>query len=297
MDASPGDGQTRVEDALKLACSYIGGDPHVAETSRVLRLPTSHNTRTPGENILVEIRLQELERTYELSDLVGFWLEAQPIMPPPVKKEKEATDPVNGKQYDGPFDAEGDLVSMRFKPPPGVPASTTRSCAWQRSWCSEGKLVDDIVNSIMAATQKAVSGDERCKGWNWEEEVVAVRKMCHDWINKRMLEDGEDLSHCLNDKLYREWAIIRDRGKRPYISRNRFGVYILGKEWFEKPKKESAEGEEVAEVVAQEEGVSEAAKPKGRIRLRPTACRLSTRYPAGNGYTAITTCGALFPPR
>jgi hypothetical protein len=259
VDASPGDGQTRLEDALKLACSYVGGDPHIAEASRVLRLPGSHNSRNPGESILVEIRLQELERTYELSDLVDFWLEAQPIMPPPVKKEKEGpADPVNGKKYDGPFDADADLTAMRFRGSPSIHYTQLRVAA---KLCSEGKLVDDLVSSIISATQKAVEGDPAAQGWNWGEEEVAVRKMCHDWINKRMLEDGEDLSHCLNDKLYKEWASIRDNGKRPYVSRNRFGVYILGKEWFEKPKKEEQPSEKASE--------EEKPAPKGRIRLQP----------------------------
>jgi hypothetical protein len=248
VDASPGDGQTRVEDALKLACSYVGGDPHVAEASRVLRLPSSHNTRNPGESILVEIRLQELDRTYELSDLVDFWLEAQPIMPPPIKKEKE--HPVNGTKYDGPFNADADLTAMRFKGSPSIHYTQLRVAA---KLCSEGKLVDDIVNSILAATQKAVAEDERCKTWDWNKEEVAVRKMCHDWINKRMLEDGDDLSHCLNDKLYNEWAVIRDSGKRPYVSRNRFGVYLLAKEWFEEPKSAAAEKATVEEKADEED--------------------------------------------
>jgi hypothetical protein len=41
-DASPGEGQRRIEEVLRLACAHIGGDPHVAET-----VPPHASTRQP----------------------------------------------------------------------------------------------------------------------------------------------------------------------------------------------------------------------------------------------------------
>jgi hypothetical protein len=67
-DASPGGGQRQIEDILKLICNYIGGDPHVAETARLMRLPGSHNTRKPGEKLLVT--LQDVEMSRRLTWLI-----------------------------------------------------------------------------------------------------------------------------------------------------------------------------------------------------------------------------------
>ena len=82
-DASPGEGQRRIEDVLRLIANYIGGDPHVAETARLLRLPGSHNSRNPGESLPVTLQDVDLSRRYDLSELRDFLLEAYPIMPAP----------------------------------------------------------------------------------------------------------------------------------------------------------------------------------------------------------------------
>jgi hypothetical protein len=79
VDAAPAEGQRRVEDALKLAAAYVGGDPQVAETARLMRLPGSHNTRVRGEELPVLFDGVEMARVYDLDELVDFWLGAQPI--------------------------------------------------------------------------------------------------------------------------------------------------------------------------------------------------------------------------
>src|SRR5262249_26191828 len=68
-DASPGNGQRRIEEVLQLICNYIGGDPQAAETARLLRLPGSHNTRNAGESLLVTLEDVNLSRRYDLSEL------------------------------------------------------------------------------------------------------------------------------------------------------------------------------------------------------------------------------------
>jgi hypothetical protein len=74
IDATPGPAQQNIEAALKLACDYIGGDANVAEAARLMRLPGTHN-RKNGDCIPVEILIDN-GRSYELSDLIDFWIEA-----------------------------------------------------------------------------------------------------------------------------------------------------------------------------------------------------------------------------
>lgn len=64
------------------------------------------------------------------------------------------------------------------------------------------------------------------KDWNWQDEERRLVDMCHDWINKRMRLDGEDLSHTLSDEQYSKWRTILDRGEHPIIFRNRWGLAV-----------------------------------------------------------------------
>src|SRR5262245_15919609 len=71
-----------IEEALKLAASFVGGDPAVCEVARLMRLPGSHNSKY-GD--LREVRiLAQRNGGYELADLVDGWLEDAPVLPPPV---------------------------------------------------------------------------------------------------------------------------------------------------------------------------------------------------------------------
>jgi hypothetical protein len=87
VDATQGAAQRDFEEALKLVCAYVGGDSQAAEASRLLRLPNSHNSKDQT-SLPVGIVSYDAHRTYELSDLVDFLLEAQPILPTPIKDPK-----------------------------------------------------------------------------------------------------------------------------------------------------------------------------------------------------------------
>ena len=86
VDARPGPAQAALEGALKLSCSYYGGDPQAAEAARLLRMPGSTNSKR-GTPIPVEATAIS-DRTYELSELIEFWSEAQPLLPSPKKEKK-----------------------------------------------------------------------------------------------------------------------------------------------------------------------------------------------------------------
>jgi hypothetical protein len=135
LDATPGRAQEYFEDALKLACAYVGGDSSATEAARLLRLPGSHNTKF-GDSILVSI-VANTGHSYELSDLVDFWTEAQPIMPEPVKPDAPGTGTNNFNESSGPVDVEARLQNMQWQGP-GAARFTRRNCSVLRRCCAQG---------------------------------------------------------------------------------------------------------------------------------------------------------------
>jgi len=218
-DASPGEGQRRVEDALRLACAYVGGDPNVAEASRLLRLPNSHNSRIPGENLLVRIEVADTQRAYDLDELVDFWLEARAILPQPERPATDEQGHETHRKSAGPVDVDARLAAMRFKGPGDSGVHLTQ-LSITGSLTRAGWRVEDTVEHVLKATQAAVANDPRCSGWDWDKERTAIAHMCFDLVNKAMRLEGVDLSHVLPDDLYRHWQIVLQRGDRPYICGN-----------------------------------------------------------------------------
>jgi hypothetical protein len=266
-DASPGEGQRRVEEALTLACQHVGGDPHVAEVARLMRLPGSRNTRIPGESLPVTFEAVE-QHTYSLEELENVWLEAAPILPAP-KKEEGARTSGRAPAWEGPLETDGELAAMRVHS-----ADAPIHCTQLRisaKLISEGKLITDVVGRILTATKKAVEGVEEAASWDWVMEEKDITRMCFDWINKRMKEDGEDLSHCLPDKLYDSWQRIRQTDARPFITFNRFGALVRSSSWEPKPKSAgaaAADGESPQGSVGREEATANVRNDPRDLRFR-----------------------------
>jgi AAA domain len=221
-DAAPGEGQQRVTEALRLACNYVGGDSAVAETARLMRLPGSHNTRVPGEKIEVVFDGVDVRRVYDLGELVDFFLEAQPIIPPVTPKSNG-----HAKEFDfsqkssAPVDVEVRLAVMRYKGE-GDSSIHETQLSVTGSLTRAGRPVEETVARVLARTREVAPASEK---WDWDEERRAIEEMCYSLVNKAK-SDGDDLSHVLPDKLYRAWQTVLERGRRPNISRNPGGFYV-----------------------------------------------------------------------
>jgi hypothetical protein len=190
-DASPGEAQRRIEEALALACNYIGGDPHVVDTARLLRTPGSHNTREPGESLPVRFEAVEMSRRYDLGDLVDFWLEAHPILPSPIKTNGHAQGAFDyqpggseGPTAEGPVHIEVRLAAMRFKGRGDTAINPTQLAA-TASLTGAGRPIVETVAKVLAATQAAVKDDDRCVSWDWAAEEAEILRMCYGLVNKR----------------------------------------------------------------------------------------------------------------
>src|SRR5262249_40927191 len=218
-DASPGEGQRRIEEILKLACRHIGGDSHVSEVARLMRLPGSHNTRIPGENLPVELKLLNGCQAYTLDELQDAWLTAEPVLPSP------KGEPSHPFEWTEPLTTDAELAAMRFKAPEGKPNIHQTQLRASCKMLNDGEPVAKVTASILAATKQAVVGDERCLNWDWQKEEHDILAMCFSWINKAA-KAGEDLSHTLPDELYKKWRSIADSRERPVITFNRYGVVV-----------------------------------------------------------------------
>ena len=212
LDAAPGKAQQDLEEGLKLACRYVGGDTNATEAARLLRLPRSCN-RKDGGSVPVEI-VSENGHHYELSDLVEFWREALPILPEPIRANGHSHSeggPHTASEYTGPVDVEQRFADMRFKGPGDTSVHRTE-LQTTGSLIRCGCPVDDVVATVLEAVRKCVSDNPDTANWNWTEEELAVRGMCTDLINK-----NPELSGTLPDDLREPFEAALVAGKIPKI--------------------------------------------------------------------------------
>jgi P4 family phage/plasmid primase-like protien len=176
-----------VERLLASLAHHLGGDPAVAEVSRLLRLPGTHNTKN-DERIEV---VTEVERPlrYELDDL-REWLELVSERPPLIARRAAEG---NGRDanpwlelarrqgYKPPVDVEQRLAAMQFQGV-GDAAIHPTQLAVSASMLTHGSSIDDVVEMLLAAT-RAAAGDAG-RTWNWQREEHGLRKMCETWLAK-----------------------------------------------------------------------------------------------------------------
>src|SRR5262249_30694686 len=179
----------------------------------------------------------------------------------------------SGDGSESGMSVEAALEAMRFKGKPCIHYTQLRATA---KLISDGKTVAEVADQVLAATRKAVEGDDGAKNWDWSDEECALVRMCHDWITKRMKEDGEDLSHCLPDDMYSKWQEILKKGERPGIKYNGAGPYIRGFTWG--AKEETQENHSPSEEEAPETKEEPPKKPR-RIRLLPYDAPDTTKIP------------------
>jgi hypothetical protein len=260
VDAKPGEAQQRVEEALKLAVNYVGGDSQVAEAARLMRLPGSHNTRVAGEELPVVFDVLEMSRAYSLNELIDFFLEAVPILPPPTKKANgnghdasgfdfstQAEQPNN--TWGGPTDVDERLAAMRWRGADDSAVHVTQRDV-TASLTGRGRPVEETVARILAATKVMAIADPRCAGWDWAAEEDGLRRLCFGFINKTMRENGEDLGHCLPDKLYDAWNRIIAEGGIPEVFHNLSGSCV-------RRSKRSSAGDKASNASGSDDGADE----------------------------------------
>src|SRR5262249_4072893 len=158
---------------------------------------------------------------------------------------------------------------------PNIHQTQVRATA---SMISAGKSVAETVNSVLAATKEAGRDDERAKDWNWEEEKDDLTRQCHDWITKRMQEDGEDLSAALPDDMYLKRQDIHKKGEGPPIKYKGAGPYVRGYSWAGEAQDGGSPGEQEAGPNVDDKGDDGPQKRK-RIRLTPYDAPDRTKIP------------------
>jgi hypothetical protein len=181
----------RIEAALHQLADLVAGDPPVCEVARVMRMPSSHNTKD-GAWTEVTITSFDPDRRYELDDLEEWFSEQSPVM---LRKKRERGKSV-GETDDAfdfferyakehgikpPIDVEKRLAAMMYMGSEETSIHQTQLSV-SAALLSRGTPVDDVVEILMEATRRAAG--EYGARWKWEREKKKIRGMCATWLKK-----------------------------------------------------------------------------------------------------------------
>ncbi|QHP72180.1 hypothetical protein EI171_35690 [Bradyrhizobium sp. LCT2] len=186
----------RIETALRRIAEIVAGDLAVCEVARVLRLPTSHNTKD-GKWVEVEVICLEANRRYELDDLEEWLAEARPIL---ARKQRMERSRVIDDLYDAFFeygrqygmmriDVDERLENMMYEGS-GDSSIHRTQLACSAAMLNAGKPIDEVVSILLSHTQRAAGAAGG--SWNWRREERDLRYMCCDWLRKHPRIDAPD---------------------------------------------------------------------------------------------------------
>ena len=191
----------RVEAVLRGLADLVGGDPAVAEVSRLMRLPGTHNTKA-GTWTPVTIHQATYDRRYELDDLEDMVGSCQPR----IGRKSPAISRLNGTSNHfaslatqfapcAAIDIEQRLAGMAHQGP-GHSSIHQTHLQVSASLLSRGHSVDHVTAVLMEATKRAAG--QKGSGWDWTQEEQAIRRMCADWLRKKAASgvgDPNGLAH------------------------------------------------------------------------------------------------------
>jgi phage/plasmid-associated DNA primase len=173
----------RLETAQRQLADMLGGDLQVAQVVALMRLPGTHNTKS-GQSLVVTV-LTDSGLRYELDDIEEWLAEQSPIVTRKVKPPKPDRNPftvfAEMMGIRTPIDVEERLNVMAYQGAGDASIHATQ-LAVSSSLISRGYEIDDVVESVIAAT-RAAAGDYGQR-WNWRREEQNVRRMCSTWLKK-----------------------------------------------------------------------------------------------------------------
>lgn len=166
----------RVEAILRKLLRALAGDPMVAQTAALMRMPGTHNSKDGGWK---EVRV--LRRTGD-----RYSLEEMEEWDAPVVLLKRGAEPPNPflrvaeeQGFRPPMDVDARLAAMRYRGEGDSAIHLTQLSA-TASLLSSGLSPDEVVAKVLAATRAAVGSVP----WNWAKEEKALYGMCADWEAK-----------------------------------------------------------------------------------------------------------------
>lgn len=194
---SPTEGDDSLSSTLKQLSDLVGGDFKVCHQAALMRLPGTHNTKR-GSWAPVEIVFADYARRYEISDIEEMLGYMSPVVPRRALETKGSTAPSNPflvaadrLGFRPPIDVEQRLSAMSYQ---GVGDSSIHATQLSvtASLLSRGTDLEEVIDSVLAAT-RAAAGDYGSR-WNWSREERAIRKMCDDWLRKNPAPASEPRS-------------------------------------------------------------------------------------------------------
>jgi hypothetical protein len=175
----------RVEALLHRLVEAFAGDRSVAECSRLMRVPGSHNTKN-GEWSEVTVAEAQHDEPYAIEALVKWLTTPAPTLTHKSRLQPQAGDPF--AEFAAwaaaaiPIDVEGRLAMMAHHGPGETAVHPTQvSCT--AALLSRGMALEEVVADVLASTQ-AMAERDGIRGWDWRREESDIRGMCESWLLK-----------------------------------------------------------------------------------------------------------------
>jgi len=274
-------GFEEAERTMKALARLLAGDPLPTHRAALLRCIGSHNTKEePARECRVIVNGGAECDISEFADMLDLYGNRALLE----YKEKEGEPRLALSAPPGPIDIAARLAAMQY----GGAADTSihfTQLAVAASLTRAGRPIAETVERVLARTQEVAPENEK---WDWEKERRDIEDMCKDLVNK-----APELAHTLPDELFRAWNAVLDKGERPNLSRNRYGLFVRATP----PRDNIAAAAEISGNVVQfvrpDEESQERKKPRAALSVKEWIERALPEPAFCLGWWLTTTTRAL----
>jgi AAA domain len=213
-------------DAIRKKLTHtLCADPAPNHAAALLRKLGTHNFKYQGEPVCEVIQPGEPVDITELEDLLEL-LGDEPIFTP-VTRATNGHDHTKGVPFPGedrkvPVDIEARLAAMTFHGAGDSGINITQlHCT--ASLLRSGIPVKDVVADILQATRNATASDLRAAKWDWNDERLAIERLCYNFISK-----NPELSPLLPHDLAAAWndRLAEGRTKLRIVHSSHIGWHV-----------------------------------------------------------------------
>jgi hypothetical protein len=172
---------------LRQLADSFAGDRAVAECSRLMRIPGSHNSKD-GEWTEVTVAETQHDNPYTIKKLEKWLASLEPTLTRKPRASAAQDPPADffaefaAQSPGAPVDAEGRLAAMAYHGPGETAVHPTQvSCT--AALLSRGMALEDVVAEVLGATE-AMAERDGIRGWDWRREEADLQGMCESWLRK-----------------------------------------------------------------------------------------------------------------
>jgi hypothetical protein len=215
----------QLTELWKRLAEKFAADPAPTHPAALIRCVGTHNTKNGNQGLCRQLEDDEPLRgngkPVDMTELESLdELLSEPLL---TYKEQPASadrDTEGTAERKGPVDVDARLTAMGWHGAGDSAINITQRDV-MASLIAHNVSLAEATTTVLDATRKCVAGNPEAAKWDWRQEERDIA-----WSGARLINKNPQYAERLPDDLRTKFEELTHAGKRPFIGRNRYGLFV-----------------------------------------------------------------------